>query len=54
MSKKSILLSFRTTEENDQYLRTLADSDERSLSYILNKMVDAFRNKRVKKVSNIK
>ena len=54
MSKKTELISFRTTLENDKYLRELADSDERSLSFVLNKMVDAFRLKKVKKVSSLK
>ena len=52
--KKDMTLSFRTTSENDEYLRLLAEEDDRSLSYILNKMVDTFRTKGVKKVSNIK
>ena len=54
MSKNTDLISFRTSLENSEYLRKLADSDERSLIYVLNKMLDAYRLKRVKKVSNIK
>ena len=54
MSKKTELISFRTTLENSDYIRDLADSDERSLSYVLNKMLDAYRLKKVNKVSNIK
>jgi|TARA_Y100001970_G_C14113543_1_gene792265 predicted transcriptional regulator len=52
--KKISTLSFRTTPENDKYLRKLADSDDRSLSYVLNKMVNSFRDRGVKKVSSIK
>jgi hypothetical protein len=54
MTKKTELISFRTTPENSKYIRDLADSDERSLSYVLNKMLDSFRLKKVKKVSSIK
>ena len=53
MGKKDITISFRTTDENYEYLSKLAQSDERSMSYVLNKMVDSFRLKKVKKVSNI-
>ena len=52
--KKISTLSFRTTPENDKYLRQLAESDDRSLSYVLNKMVDAFRGRGVDRVPSIK
>ena len=45
--KKDKHFSFRTTEGNLNYLRQLADSDERTPSYILNKMIEAFRNRGV-------
>jgi len=34
--KKTELISFRTTEENVNYLKLLAEGDDRSQSYILN------------------
>ena len=37
--------SFRTTENNVNYLRHLAESDDRTPSYIINKMIDAFRKR---------
>ena len=43
--KKSELFSFRTTEQNLNYLKLLADIDDRSQSYILNKMIDTFRER---------
>ena len=42
MDKKDELISFRTTEDNLKYLKQLAESDERSVSYILNKMIQYF------------
>ena len=42
MDKKDELISFRTTEGNLNYLKQLAESDERSVSYILNKMIQYF------------
>ena len=43
--KKSELFSFRTTEENLNYLKMIAETDDRSSSYILNKMIEAFRKR---------
>ena len=43
--KKTQLMSFRTTEENVNYLKMIAESDDRSQSYILNKMIEAFRSR---------
>ena len=43
--KKIKHLSFRTTEQNLNYLKLIAESDDRSQSYILNKMIDAFRKR---------
>ena len=43
MGKKDELISFRTTEDNLKYLKQLAESDERSVSYILNKMIQYFK-----------
>ena len=43
--KKSELIAFRTTPENHKYLQELAKEDERSVSWILDKMIDYFREK---------
>ena len=43
--KKIKHFSFRTTEQNLNYLRLIAKVDDRSQSYILNRMIDAFRNR---------
>lgn len=45
MMKKSEFFSFRTTPENIEYLKKIAKSDDRSLSWVLSKMVDYFREK---------
>ena len=52
--KKTELISFRTTEENVNYLKLLAEGDDRSQSYILNKMIDAFRERGCFTVEQIK
>ena len=52
--KKTELFSFRTTEQNLNYLKLLADIDDRSQSYILNKMIDAFRERGCFTVEQIK
>ena len=43
--KKTELFSFRTTEQNLNYLKLIAESDDRTPSYILNKMIDTFRER---------
>ena len=43
--KKIKHFSFRTTEQNLNYLKLIAEVDDRSQSYILNKMIDAFRER---------
>ena len=45
MEKKSELTSFRTTEGNLNYLKQLAESNERSVAYILNKMIEKCRER---------
>ena len=45
--QKDKLLSFRTTEQNEKYLRELKDENERSLSYIISKMIDSNRSRKV-------
>lgn len=43
MNKKSELLAFRTTEDQRRYLQAVADLDERSVSWAIQKMIDFFR-----------
>ena len=43
--KKIKHFSFRTTEQNMNYLKLIAEDDDRSKSYILNKMIDTFRKR---------
>jgi len=47
MDKKDELISFRTTEYNLNYLKKLAESDERSVSYMLNKMILYFKEEAI-------
>ena len=43
--KKIKHLSFRTTVQNMNYVKLIAEGDDRSQSYILNKMIDVFRKR---------
>ena len=52
--KKTELFSFRTTEQNMNYVKLIAEGDDRSQSYILNKMIDAFRERGCFTVEQIK
>ena len=52
--KKDKHFSFRTTEQNLNYLKLIAESDDRTPSYILNKMIDAFRERGCFMVEQIK
>ena len=52
--KKTEIFSFRTTEQNLNYLKLIAQVDDRSQSYILNKMIDAFRQRGCFTVEQIK
>jgi len=45
MMKKIKHFSFRTTEQNLNYLKLISELDDRSQSYILNKMIDVFRER---------
>ena len=51
--KKSELIAFRTTPQNLKYLKKIAKDDERSVSWILDKMIDAFRNRGVSRTEQI-
>ena len=52
--KKDKLLSFRTTTENEEYLRELMKLNDRSMSYIISKMIDSYRVKNVRDTRKIK
>ena len=52
--KKNKHFSFRTTGQNLNYLKLIAESDDRTPSYILNKMIDAFRDRGCFAVEQIK
>ena len=52
--KKTELFSFRTTEQNLNYLKLIAESDDRTPSYILNRMIDAFRERGCFTIEQIK
>ena len=43
--KKDKHFSFRTTEQNLNYLKLIAEFDDRTPSYVLNKMIDTFRER---------
>ena len=45
MSKKSEQFVFRTTEENHKYVVDLASSEDLTPSYVLNRMINYFREK---------
>ena len=54
MDKKDQLISFRLTEDNLNYLKQLAESDERSVSYILNKMIESYKEHQIIKVNGVR
>tara|TARA_Y100001963_G_C6636440_1_gene378775 strand:+ start:212 stop:376 length:165 start_codon:yes stop_codon:yes gene_type:complete len=54
MAKKTEQVVFRTTEEHLEYLKLLAESDDRTTAWVLNKMIGTFKTKGVKKASDIK
>ena len=47
MDKKTERLSFRTTDDSVEYLKKLGESDDRSISYVINKMVEHFKKKNI-------
>ena len=54
MDKKTETTSFRCSTPTLDYIKQLADSDERSLSYIINKMISHFKDKGVTDARDIK
>ena len=53
MGKLPEKLSFRTSEESAKFLKDLADSDERSVGYVINKMITYFKSKSIDSVREI-
>ena len=45
MNKKTEKLTFRTTAENEVFLKDIAELDERSVSSVISKMIGYFRSK---------
>ena len=54
MEKKSVSITFRTTETNDKFLKELASSEKLTPSYVLNRMIDSWREKKIKNPMEIK
>ena len=54
MDKKSLSVSFRTTEKNDKFLKKIAKSESLSPSYVLNRMIEKWREKKIKNPMEIK
>jgi len=53
MDKKTERLSLRTSEESLEYLKQLGESDDRSVAYVINKMIEHFKNKGVSDLRKI-
>ena len=51
--KKDKHFSFRTTQDDWDYIVQLAESDERTPSFVLNKMIKAYRKRGCFAVSQI-
>ena len=54
MDKLTERLSFRITSDNLDYLKNLAESDERTTSFAINKMIQHFKAKGIKNLRKIK
>ena len=54
MDKLTERLSFRLTSDNLDYLKKLAESDERTTSFAINKMIQYFKSKGVTNIRKIK
>ena len=54
MDKKSVSITFRTTESSDKFLKKLADSEKLTPSYVLNRMIDSYKKKGIKSPFEIK
>jgi hypothetical protein len=51
--KKDKLISFRTTSENQVYLKKLAKDDRRSVSFIIDIMIKATRELKIQNVNEM-
>ena len=54
MDKKSVSMTFRTTEKNDKFLKKIASVEKLTPSYVLNRMIDSWREKKIKNPMEIK
>ena len=54
MDKKSVSITFRTTEVNNEFLKDLSSADDLTPSYILNRMIKHFREKGIDSAFDIK
>ena len=54
MDKKSVSMTFRTTEKNDKFLKKIASVEKLTPSYVLNRMIDMWREKNIKNPMDIK
>ena len=54
MDKKSVSITFRTTETNDNFLKELASSEDLTPSYVLHRMINHFRAKGIESPFDIK
>ena len=52
--KKPQRLSVRTTKQNEDWLKGLMKKTDRSVSYLISKMIDAFREKGIDDERDIK
>ena len=51
--KKDKLMSFRTTSENQVYLKKLAKDDRRSVSFIIDLMVKVTRDLKIQNINEM-
>ena len=52
--KKTEHFSFRLSEENLNYLKLIAETDDRTLGYVLNTMIESFRKRGCFMIEQIK
>ena len=51
--KKDKLISFRTTSENQVYLKKIAKDDRRSVSFIIDIMIKAARDLKIQNINEM-
>ena len=51
--KKDKLVSFRTTIQNDAFLRELAQDDKRSISFIIDYMIETVQNLNINTIRDL-